>query len=112
MTHAPAPEKLLQLIACNCAKDCKSACTCRKAGKIFLVLACTSKSTIETYLLNRSVIRISFYFSELKCSSVCSICQGQTCSSAMPLDVISEDDPVDDLEEQVATPNQIPNPRT
>jgi len=101
MTHVP---ELLQLISCNCVKRCKSACSCRKAGKIFSILACTRKSTIETYLLNRYVIRIFFYFSGLKCSWVSSICPGQTCSNAEPSDVISEDDPVDDLEEQSRHP--------
>ena len=31
---------------------------------------------------------------------------------AMPFHVISENDPVDDLEEQSRHPNQIPNPST
>ena len=112
MTHAPASEKLLQLISCNRAEGCKSACSCRKAGKIFSVLACTSKSTTETYLLNRSVIRIFFYFSGLKCSSICFICQRQNCSNAILLDVISADNPVDDSKEQSHHPQPDTKPRT
>ncbi len=43
---------------------------------------------------------------------MCSICWGQTCSNAIPSDVISEDNTVDNLEEQGRLPNQIQNPRT
>ncbi len=60
-------------------------------------------------LADRSVIKFFVHFSGLKCSFVCSICLGQTCSNAIPSDVIGEDDMFEDLEERVATPNQLPN---
>ena len=38
--HPPAPEKLLNLISCNCKQNCERLCGCKKAG-LFCTALCS-----------------------------------------------------------------------
>lgn len=55
-----APQELLNLISCKCAKGCNTSCSCRKAG--------------------------------LRCSVMCALCQGKSCSNSLEVAKLDEDE--------------------